>query len=258
MGLRKEWQSLVRGIQGLDRQTAAVLVLCPVLVAIQFKLGNRHFFLDHVVPITWDAHRDLLAWGWWFMVQGVMGFVVPVLVLCAAFKRGVRAVGLGLGDWKLAGTVALCYLPLVIVGTWILSDGIAFQVEYPHYRAAVRNWGLFAVYHGLFLFYWLGWEYMWRGFILFGTARTFGPYAILIQALPFAVLHLHKPAPELALSILGGLALGALVWRCRSFWVAVPVHALQMLFLDLWCTLRLRTGADGIGLDALRTALTGY
>jgi hypothetical protein len=30
-----------------------------------------------------------------------------------------------------------------------------------------------------------------------------------------------------------------------------------MLLLDLWCSLRIRTGADGIGFSALWTALGG-
>ena len=69
--------------------------------------------------------------------------------------------------------------------------------------------------------------------------------------IPFACLHVQKPPAEALLSIAGGLALGALVWRCRSFWIAVPIHAAQMLILDFWCTLRIRTGITGIGPEAL-------
>ena len=104
----------------------------------------------------------------------------------------------------------------------------------------------------------MGWEYLWRGFVLFGTAPALGaPLAIVAQTVPFAILHAQKPAAEAYLSVLGGLALGALVWRCRSFWIAVPLHAAQMVVLDLWATLRHRTGASGIGLDALWQALGG-
>ena len=192
MKLRQEWRALVRGTRALNPQTTCVLVLCAVLVAIQFKLGSRRFFLAEIAPSSWREHRELLSWAWWFMVQGVMGFLVPVLVLRLAFRRPMRAIGLGLGDWRLAGTLALLYLPLVAVGTWVLSDGASFQAEYPHFRGAVADWRLFAAYHVLFLLYWIGWEYLWRGFVLFGTAHTFGPYAIFIQAVPFALLHLAK------------------------------------------------------------------
>ena len=131
-----------------------------------------------------------------------------------------------------------------------LRYGAAFQEQYPHHTPATRDWSVFLIYEALFLFYWIGWEYLWRGFVLFGTAPTFGVHAIFVQTLPFAVLHVSKPWPEALLSIVGGIALGALVWRCRSFWIAVPIHAAQMMLLDFWCTLRVRTGASGIGLEA--------
>jgi len=55
--------------------------------------------------------------------------------------------------------------------------------------------------------------------------------------------------------VAGGLALGALVWRCRSFWIAVPIHAVQMLILDLWCSLRSRSGVTGTGFADLAQVL---
>ena len=140
----------------------------------------------------------------------------------------------------------------------MLSDGAAFQEQYPHFYDAKTDWRIFLGYEALFLFYWMGWEYLWRGFVLFGTAPAVGaPLAVVIQTVPFAILHAQKPPAEAYLSVLGGLALGALVWRCRSFWIAVPIHAAQMLALDFWATLRYPTGASGVGLDALATALGG-
>ena len=70
-------------------------------------------------------------------------------------------------------------------------------------------------------------------------------------------MHMQKPTSELVLSLVGGVVLGALVWRCRAFWIAVPIHSVQMLALDFWCSLRIRTGASGFGIEALRTAFTG-
>ncbi len=248
-----ERQRFVKALRSLDLQTTVVLTLCALLMILTFKFGSRDFFLEYIVS---NGSR-LQSWGWWFAIQGVTGFLIPVLVLILGFRKKPAMIGLGLGDWKLALTVFAAYMPIVLIGTWILSDGRTFQVEYPHYRGAVDAWSIFAIYHAAFLLYWIGWEYLWRGFMLFGTAHTFGVHAIFVQALPFALLHVHKPAAELFLSLLGGIVLGALVWRCRSFWVAVPIHAMQMLALDFWCALRIRTGASGFGLEALRAALSG-
>lgn len=249
--LQREWRGFVRGAATLDRQAATVLVLYGVFVLIHYRLGGRGFFMTHVAP----GATGLQSWVWWFAIQGVTGFLLPVIVLCAVFKRSAASVGLGLGDWKLALWVCAFYIPLVIAGTWFLSDSSEFQASYPHLRGAVSNWRVFMLYHCAFLMYWLGWEYLWRGFVLFGTAHTFGLHALFIQTVPFALLHMGKPLPELALSMVGGLALGILVWRCRSFWIAVPIHAVQMLVLDLWCTLRVRHEIEGIGPDAFRQLL---
>ncbi len=245
--LRKEWRGLVQGARSLDAQTATVLTLYGVFVVLHYKVGGRGFFLTHVAPESSTLH----SWIWWFGTQAVTGFVLPVLVLLVVFRQHPAAIGLGGGDWKFALVALALYLPVVAAGTWVLSDGSEFQEVYPHYRAAATDWNLFLIYHAAFLLYWVGWEYLWRGFLLFGTARTLGLHAILVQAVPFALLHLQKPAVELILSLLGGIALGALVWRCRAFWIAVPIHAAQMLALDVWCSLRVRTGVSGTGPEAL-------
>lgn len=190
-------------------------------------------------------------------MQGITGFILPAAALLFLFRRRPSEVGLGLGDWRFALRIAALYLPVVVIGTWFLSSSPEFQAQYPHYAPAARSWQILLIYEALFLLYWIGWEYLWRGFVLFGTAHTFGLYAIVIQALPFTVLHLSKPLVEALLSLVGGLALGALVWRCRAFWIAVPIHAAQMMILDLWCALRIRSGVNGVGIGALFDVLGG-
>ena len=248
--LRTEWRRLHRAAASLDGQTTFVLTAAAVLVVLQVILGDRGLFRTHLAGFVPRSWQGLATWGWWFGMQGLLGFVVPAVALRAFFASTLDEIGLGRGEWRFASIVAALYLPVVAVGTWVLSDGAAFQEQYPHYQPATRDWTVFFIYEALFLFYWVGWEYLWRGFVLFGTAPTFGLSAIFVQALPFAALHVAKPWPEALLSVVGGIALGALVWRCRSFWIAVPIHAAQMMLLDLWCTLRVRTGVSGIGPEA--------
>ena len=256
--LRDEWSRLRTALHTIDVQMATVLTLSGFLVVLQFNLGSRSLFVQELaggVPLEW---RALASWGWWFGMQGVLGFVIPVLVLRWGFRQSWHDMGLGLGDWQLASTLAGLYLIGVAIGTWVLSDGSGFQQQYPHHDPAAYDWSIFLIYEALFLFYWIGWEYLWRGFVLFGTRHALGLAAIFVQALPFAALHVDKPWPEALLSVVGGVALGALVWRCRSFWIAVPLHAAQMMLLDFWCSLRARTGASGIGWRALQEALSAF
>lgn len=256
--VRREWSRLRRVMAGLDKQATVVLLMAALVVILQMQLGSRSWFRSELAPLLDITAVGLWSWGWWFAMQGLLGFVLPILVLKVGFGRSWADMGLSRGDTGFAWMIAGLYLPLVLVGTWFLSDGDAFKAQYPHYSPAALDWRIFAIYEGLFLFYWFGWEYLWRGFVLFGTRHVFGVYAIIIQTLPFAILHYDKPMPEALLSIVGGLAIGALVWRARAFWIAVPIHAAQMLILDTWCTLRIRSGAEGFGLNALWVALTGW
>ena len=255
--LRSEWRALKRGIRVLDAQTVVVLLFAALAVIVQMNLGSRTFFRTELAPSLGLAGSGLASWTWWFAIQGILGFAIPVAILRLGFGQSMAEMGLGAGDWRFAGTIALLYLPLVAVGTWILSNGADFQENYPHLPEAAESWSVFLVYEAVFIFYWMGWEYLWRGFVLFGTAKVFGAYAIIIQTVPFAILHYEKPMPEAILSIVGGLALGLLVWRSRSFWIAVPIHAVQMILIDLFCALRIRTGASGIGFDAFWRMISG-
>jgi uncharacterized protein len=260
--ISREWSRLaaaVRGLSPAQRQAAIVLLAATALVLLQVFVGSRGFFRTHIAGRFPIEQQPLLGWAWWFSWQGVTGFVIPVAILALGFRWRPAQMGIGLGDWRLASVIAAAYIPLVAIGTWFLSADPAFMEQYPHLRQAAFDWEVFFIYQALFLLYWIGWEYLWRGFVLFGTAPAVGPVlAIVIQAMPFALLHASKPPAEAYLSILGGVLLGALVWRCRSFWIAVPIHAAQMMILDLWCTLRWRTAESGIGLEALGRVLGGF
>jgi hypothetical protein len=247
ISFRDELERLRKGLGRVDRQTAWVLSISGLLVFLHRAVGSKRVFRQEFASYFPEYWQEALAWTWWFSTNGIAGFVIPVLILTLIFKKKPSEIGLGLGDVKFATSALLVYVPLVAIGTWVLSASVEFQTAYPHFRDATSDWTLLLVYEIAYLTYWIGWEYLWRGFVMFGTAHTFGPTAIFVQALPFALLHASKPMPEQMLSIIGGIALGAVVWRCRSFWIAVPIHALQMAFLDLWCTLRIRTGVEGFG-----------
>jgi membrane protease YdiL (CAAX protease family) len=70
----------------------------------------------------------------------------------------------------------------------------------------------------------IGWEFFFRGFLLFGLMRVMGPTAVLAQAVPFALAHLGKPEAETITTIFGGALFGWLAWRTRSFLYPFLLH----------------------------------
>jgi len=69
-----------------------------------------------------------------------------------------------------------------------------------------------------------GWEFFFRGFILFAFARKFGANAIWLQAVPFALAHIGKPEIETLSTIFGGFGLGWIAYRTRSFVYPFLLH----------------------------------
>ena len=249
--LRTELRALRDAMRGVDGQTATVLTLAAVLAMAHSLWGTRKFFRRELAELLRLPGDGLLAEVYSDLAQGLAGFAVPVLVLWLVFRRRPAEMGIGLGDARLGLLIAAGYAPLVAAACWVLSDTTPFLDKYPGLGDAKYDWKVFALYQLSMLVYWIGWEYLWRGFVIFGTRHTLGVYAIFVQMIPFALLHLRKPPLEAFLSIPGALLLGVVVWRCRSFWIAVPIHAFQMLCIDLMCTLRHRTGVEGWGPDSL-------
>lgn len=143
-------------------------------------------------------------------------FVIPALVILLILRRPLRDFGFRLGDWRFGLPVTLAAaaaMTPVMVGVIRLSGEMA-----PYYRHLVAGlpWNTF-----LQLF---GWEFTFRGWLLFTYLEKYGDDAIWLQAVPFALAHLTKPPVETLTTLFGGVAFGWLAWRTRSFLYPFLLH----------------------------------
>lgn len=142
--------------------------------------------------------------------------------------------GLSVGDlgWWGPRVAAIC---LGIV-PFVLLAALLFPSLLEYYPSKVAR-GSAEAFIGTQLgrgVYFVGWEFFYRGFLLFGLGRTVGPgAAALIQAYPFFILHRAKPVVEMMSSYTGGLALSWFCWKAGSFWPAFLLH--WMLNLTMEC-----------------------
>lgn len=143
-------------------------------------------------------------------------FVIPILIILIVFRQKPAEFGFTLGDWKTG--LALTLLGIVVIGPilWWVSRGNSEMQDYYQSRVTGLPWNTF-----LDLF---SWEFLFRGWLLFGFARKFGPEAIWLQAVPFALAHVGKPEVETLSTIFGGLAFGWVAWRTKSFVYPLLIH----------------------------------
>lgn len=163
-------------------------------------------------------------------------FIFPMIVIVLLFRDKPAAYGFRFGDWR-AG------LFLVVVGCAIMAVILWFAAHLPsmedYYSARAPESTVYLLW--ITAVEYSAWEFMWRGFLLFGLASFLGPGpAIWLQAVPFAFMHLGKPEFETLTTIFGGAALGYIAWRSRSFLYPFLIHWFMIVF-----TLLLASGRIG-------------
>lgn len=79
----------------------------------------------------------------------------------------------------------------------------------------------------------IGWEFFFRGYLIFTMARIVGANAILLQAVPFALAHLGKPQIETLTTFIGGAYFGWISWHTKSFVYPLVLHWLVNVIVIL-------------------------
>ena len=150
----------------------------------------------------------------------ILYFVIPMLVIFLLFRDRPADYGFTLGNWRVGlmwtviGCVAMAIILLFIARVPSMEKFYAAKApDSPFYLVYINAVDLF------------GWEFMWRGIMLFGLAAVLGPGpAIFLQAVPFAFMHLNKPELEALTTIFGGAAFGFVAWQSGSFLYPFLIH----------------------------------
>ncbi|MBE2278939.1 MAG: CPBP family intramembrane metalloprotease [Ignavibacteriaceae bacterium] len=248
---KEEISSLVSIIKSLDRKVVSVLIVVAIVQTISFYFTSRYFFRVNIAQhIQVTEFSRFYEFAYWFMGDFTSFFLIPAAVVKLYLKENLKDFGFTFGDFKTGFKYTGIFAGFMFPIIWFVSSSPEFAIFYPHYEKARESWGIFALYESGIFIYMFAWEFIWRGFLLFGLFPKFGYYAVLIQMIPFVILHNGKPALETFSSILGGIALGILSLRTKSFLYAVFIHFLVMFSIDLLSTLRFRAGDYGIGLSS--------
>ncbi len=154
----------------------------------------------------------------------ILYFLIPLGIIFLLFRGDPRSFGLTLGNWRrciLFSVFGIALTAVVIVPLAQLEEFHRYYslgiFEHPQ-AAKVAE---FALRQGVYMF---SWEFIFRGFMLFGLKERFGSLAIWIQAIPFAIMHLGKPELETLSTIFGGAAFGYLDLESGSILPSFLIH----------------------------------
>lgn len=163
----------------------------------------------------------------------ILYFLIPLGIIVVVFREDPRRFGLTLGDWKrgvIFSTVAIALMAVVIVALVQLEEFRRYyRLGIPE-QPDLAKWVEFALRWGIYMF---SWEFIFRGFMLFGLKERFGSLAIWIQAIPFAIMHLGSPELEALSTVFGGAAFGYIDLKSRSVFPSVVIHWAIRLIMAL-------------------------
>jgi CAAX protease family protein len=144
--------------------------------------------------------------------------LVPLAAGWLLFRDKPRDYGIRIGLWKPAivwSTACLAAMALILYGVGRMPDFRSY------YHRSVIDWPELLLYSALFM---LAWEFLFRGYMLFGLEKSMGKSAIFVQTIPFVLLHFGKPFLETLACIPGGFIFGYVAYRTRSFLPCFIIH----------------------------------
>lgn len=219
-----------------SEDTVPVLVLAAVtLLFVLFhyfgREGHTLRFVSTELPDNErQAHAVLLERAVGFIALGVVPAGLTLLL-----PGGLEAHGVGLG--RAAPSLALLAVVMLVAVPITRKTSMGQGPEGPLPRVRMRRWDTrFKVLNvGSHALYLLGYEYLFRGFLLFTMAEWVGAWpAIAITTLAYVYAHLHKHAGETLGSVAFGVALAAATLASGSILAAWVAHTLVAVTGDVF------------------------
>ncbi|MBN1643579.1 MAG: CPBP family intramembrane metalloprotease [Dehalococcoidales bacterium] len=169
--------------------------------------------LGYYYPIGNEWQNSLLYYG-----------VFPILVILAVLRKNPLDFGLRFSNPRVWGKYVLiiCLISAVVLFAASFIPGLqsyyhigSFKII-PYFLTSCVSLAAS--------------EFLYRGFLIFGLSEKFKEGSILLQMVPFTLLHLGKPGIETISCLFTGILFGYVAYRGKSFWPAFLIH----LFINVF------------------------
>ncbi len=225
------WNPGIR-IGSADVKPTVIILVSTIALAVQRYAGPAAFNARSFGPAS-----EFLPVLWMFLSAWFLFFVIPICIVIFGFRESPKIYGVSFGDWKTGLTLTLCIYP-VIAGALLYpaAHNPEMKMFFPYDREALSSLFAFArleITRGFFFY--SAWEFLFRGFILFGLRKYTGDWlAICIQVVPSCLWHIGMPTGEILSSIAGGILFGILAVRTNSIFWPWLLHYLIGIGLDFF------------------------
>ena len=194
-----------------------MLVKDAIILAIAIII----LLIDYFFPVN-----SYFAWN---IKELVLLFIIPVTLIYFS-KYKLSSFGLNFSNFKrsviYAVVIVIITLPILVY----ISGNPSVQDYYPVWE----NQSNFLVGEVLTLFVFFGLEFFFRGFLLNLTLKHINwKYAIILTTIPYVLIHIGKPFPELVLSFFAGIIFSYAAYKTKSIMPSLMSHYTIAVILDI-------------------------
>jgi len=221
--------NLMSGTISIGVATIAYLIYYFTITSERFNTRLRYKFGDLPGSIRKVLYQRLLG--------GILYGLVPFLIIILVFRRPLNQYGFA-GDYFMKSF--LWWIPIAVVVVILTYLGAKTEKNlamYPQIRVQHWNVGLILVSALSWITYLVGYEFLFRGFLLFSCLESFGYWpAIVINVCLYSLFHIAKGSREAIGSLFFGFLLCYLTLHLGSFWFAIFIH-ITMALSNEWFSL---------------------
>jgi membrane protease YdiL (CAAX protease family) len=235
-------------LKEMDLKTGLVVIGGIVLITLWAYQGHHAFFAAHMPGLAANPNLNFYEFAYMNGAAFALWFVIPIILIKFPLKEKAKDFGFGLGDWKFGLKFLLLGMVVMIVPLYFTGKNPEFNTEYPLSRLAGKSLGWFLFWESSYLTYYIGFEFLFRGFMLFGLRARIGAWmAIAFETTVSTLIHIGmtahqvnglifvgKPEGETISAIVAGLVFGAVALRTRSFIWPLGLHWFVGIFTDFF------------------------
>lgn len=235
--------SIIDFLKSLFKFENFILLESVIMITVFLCLGHGKSILSgkSIIAKLFKGIDDKAAYKIHFVSVFVLFFLVPVITILL-YKKNPMDFGLQLGDWRKGLLWVGAMVPLVFLAGLVSSRQSDMQKQYPFSKKSMENRKSFVIQETIyFFFYYSGWEFLFRGVILFALVPISPVLAVVVQVIPSALLHIGHPESEMWSSVFMGLVFGYIALSTGSILYPFLIHAAMGISLDIWIYNRTRS-----------------
>lgn len=204
---------------------------------INMDLALQEYVRIHILraidpnPNAQQIYRTIIRYNFSFIGLFVFPFTASWII---QGKDVFKNMGLTLGDTKKAAPLFFPALVIMLIAVPLaLLIFPAFRAYYPIAGYATSSLKLLAAFEISYFFFFFGWEFFYHSFLVFPFEAKLGKVgAVLLSTLPFVIVHIGKPIPEVLGAFVANVFLCILALETRSFWYGMILHSSVAIFME--------------------------